>query len=196
MGELVSKDDVTWVEMDTSVQDATMALLKNTSSNVVVVREDATYSTPISTFDYNDLNAYILVVVGLAHPSDDLVELYDTLAKKAQARMNIPLRDIQPICRKESLVTLQGDEDLTKAIEVFGSGVHQLLVADQNGELIGILSQLKLIEFFWNEGVNFRVIDELYPRLLRDVGVGSQQIIAVKYVTQLLHYTYPIINFH
>lgn len=182
IGELVSKDDVSWVEMDTSVQDATMALLKNTSSNVVVVRENTASSVPVSTFDYNDLNAYILVVVGLAHPSDDLVELYDTLSNKAQARMSIPLRDIQPICRKESLVVLQGDEDLAKAIEVFGSGVHRVLVANQDAEVMGILSQLKLIEFFWNEGVNFRAIDELYPRLLHDVGVGSQQIIAVKCV--------------
>ncbi|KAI2602691.1 hypothetical protein GGR54DRAFT_490294 [Hypoxylon sp. NC1633] len=179
IGELVSKDEVSWVEMDTSVEDATMTLLKNTSSNVVVVREDATGSIPASTFDYNDLNAYILVVVGLAHPSEDLVELYDTLAKRAQARVSIPLRDIQPICRKESLITLQGDEDLAKAIEVFGSGVHRILVTNHNAEVVGVLSQLKLIEFFWNEGINFRVIDELYPRLLRDVGAGSQQTIAV-----------------
>ncbi|KAI5854477.1 hypothetical protein GGS23DRAFT_474944 [Durotheca rogersii] len=179
IGELVSKDDVTWVELGTSVQDATMALLKNTSSNVVIIRENAASSVPASTFDYNDLNAYLLVVVGLAHPSEDLVELYDSLAKKAQARINIPLGDIQPIFRKESLVTLQGDEDLTKAIEVFGSGVHRVLVANHNGEVVGILSQLKLLEFFWNEGINFRVIDELYPRVLRDLGVGSQQIIAI-----------------
>ncbi|KAI1483778.1 hypothetical protein F4774DRAFT_366467 [Daldinia eschscholtzii] len=179
IGELVSKDDVSWVEMDTSVQDATMALLKNTSSNVVIIRENATSTVPVSTFDYNDLNAYILVVVGLAHPTDDLVELYDSIAKRAQARDNIPLRDIQPICRKESLITLQGDEDLAKAIEVFGSGVHRVLVRNHNAEVIGILSQLKLLEFFWNEGINFRVIDELYPKLLREVGVGSQQILAV-----------------
>lgn len=175
----MSKDDVTWVQMDTTVEDATMALLKNTSSNVVIVREDPSSSVPISTFDYNDLNAYILVVVGLANPGEDLVQLYDAIAKKAQARISIPLRDIQPILRKESLVTLQGDEDLPKAIEVFGSGVHRVLVTNHNSQVVGILSQLKLLEFFWNEGINFRAIDELYPRLLRDLGVGSQQIIAV-----------------
>ncbi|KAI0122321.1 hypothetical protein F4814DRAFT_408327 [Daldinia grandis] len=179
IGELVSKDDVSWVELDTSVQDATMALLKNTTSNVVIIRENATSTIPISTFDYNDLNAYILIVVGLAHPSDDLIELYDSIARRAQARDNIPLRDIQPICRKESLITLQGDEDLAKAIEVFGSGVHRVLVCNHSAEVIGILSQLKLLEFFWHEGINFRVIDDLYPRLLREVGIGSQQILAV-----------------
>ena len=147
-----------------------------------MTRENASSTKPISTFDYNDLNAYIQVVVGLAHPPEGLVELYDDVVKKAQARISIPLREIQPICRQETLVTLQGDEDLAKAIEVFGSGMHRLWVTNHAGQVIGILSQLKLLEFFWNEGINFPVIDDLYPRLIRDLGVGSQQIIAVKFV--------------
>lgn len=50
------------------------------------------------------------------------------------------------------------------------------------GEVAGVLSQLRLVEFFWNEGVNFRVIDDLYPRLMRDLAIGSQQVIAVRYL--------------
>lgn len=154
--------------------------MKNTSSNVVLIREDASSATAVSTFDYNDLNAYLLVVVGLAHPNEEQVSLYNAIAQKAQARESIPLRDIQPICRKESLITLQADEDLARAIEVFGSGIHRFLVANNAGEIMGLISQIKLTEFFWNEGINFRTIDELYPKLMRDLGVGSQQIIAVK----------------
>ncbi|KAI1826605.1 hypothetical protein F4861DRAFT_536916 [Xylaria intraflava] len=180
ISELVSDDDVRWVDMDTSVEDASMALVRNSTSNVVLIRENAKSTKPVSTFDYSDLNAYILVVVGLGQPPDDLVELYHDIAKRAQARDSIPLRDIQPICRKETLVTLSGDdESLVKAIEVFGSGIHRLLVTNFRGEVVGILSQLKLMEFFWNEGINFRVIDELYPKLMKELGVGSQQMIAV-----------------
>ncbi|KAK8022484.1 sds23/moc1 [Apiospora rasikravindrae] len=179
VGELASKDDVKWVTMDTSVEEATMVLLKNTASNVVLIKENAESTTPISTFDCNDLNAYLLVVVGLGNPTEELVPLFDTLAKKAQAHEDIPLRDIQPICRKESLVMMHGDANLAKVIEVFGSGIHQFLVTNNAGEVIGILSQLTLVEFFWNEGVNFRAIDELYPLILKDLGVGSQQIVAI-----------------
>lgn len=114
--------------------------------------------------------------------------LYDDIAKRAQARDSIPLRDIQPICRKETLVTLQGDEDLARAIEIFGSGIHRILVTNFQAEVIGILSQIKLMEFFWNEGINFRAIDDLYPKLMKELGVGSQQIIAVKYVPRALIY--------
>lgn len=158
--------------------------MKNTKSNVVLIREDATSATPVSTFDYGDLNAYILVVVGLAQPAEEFVALYDDIAKRAQARDSIPLRDIQSICRKETLVTLQGDEDLARAVEMFGSGIHRVLVTNYQAEVVGILSQIKLMEFFWSEGINFRVIDELYPKLMKDLGIGSQQIIAVKYVTR------------
>ncbi|KAH6652097.1 hypothetical protein BKA67DRAFT_521064 [Truncatella angustata] len=179
VGELIPKDDLKWVDMDTSVEDATMLLLKNMSSNIVLIRDDASQDIAVSTFDHNDLNAYLLVVVGLAHPTDDLVSLYDSLVGKAQAHESIPLRDIQPICRKEALVTLPGDENLAKVIEIFGSGVHRLLVTNSSGDVVGVLSQLRLVEFFWNEGINFRAIDELYPRLMRDLGIGSQQIIAV-----------------
>ncbi|KAI0872838.1 hypothetical protein GGS24DRAFT_466004 [Hypoxylon argillaceum] len=179
IGELITEDDVRWVELDTSVEDASMALVKNTTSSVVLIRENATSTIPISTFDYSDLNAYVLIVVGLGHPADDLVALYDDIAKRAQARDSIPLRDIQPICRKETLVTLQGDEDLARAIEIFGSGIHRILVTNFQAEVIGILSQIKLMEFFWNEGINFRAIDDLYPKLMKELGVGSQQIIAV-----------------
>ncbi|KAK8091807.1 hypothetical protein PG997_002168 [Apiospora hydei] len=156
VGELASKDDVKWVTMDTSVEEATMVLLKNTASNVVLIKENEEATTPISTFDCNDLNAYLLVVVGLGNPTEELVPLFDTLAKKAQAHEEIPLRDIQPLCRKESLVMMHGDANLAKVIEVFGSGIHQFLVTNNAGEVIGILSQLTL-----------------------DLGVGSQQIVAI-----------------
>lgn len=94
----------------------------------------------------------------------------------------LPRRDKKPICRKEALVILPANEDLAKAIEVFGSGIHRVLVTNSGGEVIGVLSQLRLVEFFWNEGVNFRVIDDLYPRLMRDLAIGSQQVIAVRFV--------------
>lgn len=147
---------------------------------MVLIRETASETTAISTFDHNDLNAYLLVVLGLAHPGEEHVALYDDMSKKAQAREPIPLGDIQPFCRKEELVTVSGDEELPMAIQAFGSGIHRILVTGAGGEVVGVLSQLKLVEFFWNEGLNFRVIDELYPRVMRDLGVGSHQIIAVR----------------
>lgn len=158
-----------------------MTLVKgNAAGNCVLVKEGP-LKKPVSVFDYNDLNAYLLAVVGLAKPAEEHVSLYEDIARRAQDREAIPLKDIQPICRHEQLVSLPLDEFLPGAIEVFGSGIHRLLITAPDGETIGVLSQLKVLEFFWNEGVNFPVIDRLYPAILRDLQIGSQQIIAIKY---------------
>lgn len=188
LGELVAlnPDEVRWVDMDSSVEEATMMLVKGAAAGNCVMIKDGPLKQPVSFFDFNDLNAYLVAVVGLAKPDEEHVQLYDSIAKRAQDREAIPLRDIQPICRHEQLVSLPPDEFLPGAIEVFGSGIHRLLITTQEGETIGVVSQLKVLEFFWNEGINFPVIDRLYPALLRDLQIGSQQIIAIKYVLRHL----------
>ncbi|KAF5027171.1 hypothetical protein F66182_744 [Fusarium sp. NRRL 66182] len=178
VGELVSPEDVKWVEFDSSVEDATKLLLKS-PTNVVLVREDASTHTAVSTFDYTDLNVYLLVVVGLTKPEEDQVELFNSILSKAQEGGQIPLRDVFPLFRKDSLITLPGDENLVQAIQILGSGIHRLLVTASSGEVVGIASQLRIVEFFWNEGVNFPSIDRLYPVLLRDLGVGAKEIVSV-----------------
>lgn len=168
------------MEMDSTVEDATMLLLKSRPS-VVLIRESASSGTAVSTFDVKDLNAYLLVVVGLAKPAEDQVEASNTIVSKAQKGEPITLREIQPICRKEALVMLPVDSKLSKAVEVLGSGVHRLLVTSDDGEAVGVMSQLRLVEFFWNEGVNFASIDQLYPQILRDLNIGTKDTISVKY---------------
>ena len=156
--------------------------MKNSPVNVVLVRETDESGSVLSTFDYSDLNAYLLVVVGLAEPDEQDITIYDDIVSKARQHSPIPLRDIQSICRKESLVSLPGDENLLQAIEVFGSGIHRVLVVDESNEPVGVLSQMRLVEFFWAEGINFPNIERLYPAILRDLGIGSQQIISIKLV--------------
>ncbi|KAK3313937.1 hypothetical protein B0H66DRAFT_367805 [Apodospora peruviana] len=178
VGELALPDDVHWADLDTSVEDATMTLVKN-STGTVLVRETPDSKTAASTFDHSDLNAYLLVVVGLAKPDEEHIELYNDISSKAQAQQPITLREIRSLSRKEELVTLPADTTLDRAIEIFGSGIHRLLITNQNSQVVGILNQLRMLEFFWNEAVNFPTIDRLYGNLLRDLQIGTQQIIAI-----------------
>ncbi|KAH7327823.1 hypothetical protein B0I35DRAFT_345665 [Stachybotrys elegans] len=178
VGEIANPDDVRWMDLDSTVEDATMALLKS-PTNVILVRENSSAQTAMSTFDYSDLNAYLLLVLGLLKPEADQMDIFNDIALSAQQGKPITLRDIQPICRKETLINLTADANLSQAIEVLGSGIHQLLVTDDSGSVSGIITQLQVVEFFWNEAVNFPSIDRLYAVILRDLGVGSQQIISV-----------------
>jgi hypothetical protein len=145
------------------------------------LREKSTDTSACGTFDYSDLNAYLLVVVGLASPDKSQLDVYDGIAKKAREGASIPLRDIQTLTNKAPLCTLSESEDLSKAIEHFGSGVHRILVC-KNGttEVVGVLSQLKLVKFLWDNGNSFPVIDALYPMALKDLSIGTPQTIAIK----------------
>ena len=90
----------------------------------MLVRENATAHTAVSSFDYSDLNAYLVVVVGLVRPDGDQVELYNSIMAKAQQGSQISLREIQPICRQERLVSVASTGNLSQAIEILGSGIQ------------------------------------------------------------------------
>lgn len=149
--------------------------------NVILLREDASAKTACGTFDYSDLNAYLLVVVGLAKPEGEQIEIYGRLLQKAKERHPIPLREVTTLAQKSPLVTLSESNDLSKAIEIFGSGVHRILICQDNTtEPVGILSQLKLVKFLWDNGSSFPTIDQLYPVILRDLNIGTVQTISIK----------------
>ncbi|KAH8727203.1 hypothetical protein GQ44DRAFT_612398 [Phaeosphaeriaceae sp. PMI808] len=181
LGELVDRDLVRFVEYDTSVEDATSILVENGAPNVVLLRDnkDTRYAT--GTFDYGDLNAYLLLVVGLAHPDEEDVGSFDELAKKGREGKAIPLRDVKEVGnKKEPLITLPHTADLTKAMEVFGSGVHRVLVAEEGTtDVIGILTQLRLVKFFWENRQSFPDVDQLYPHLIKDLSIGSKSVLAI-----------------
>lgn len=146
-----------------------------------MLREDKSSFTAVGTFDYSDLNSYLLLVVGLAHPDEGDVKSFDELAKKGREGKPIPLKDVKDLGKKEPLITLPASADLTKAMEVFGSGVHRVLVVKEGTtHVVGILTQLRLLQFFWDNRQSFPVVDQLYPLLIKELNLGTQSVIAIK----------------
>jgi CBS domain-containing protein len=156
-------------------------LVKSGAPNVLLLRDHPDTRTATGTFDYSDLNAYLLLVVGLAHPAENEIASFDELAKKGREGKPIPLKDIKDLSRKGPLITLPATADLTKAIEVFGSGVHRILVVEEGKtDVIGILTQLTMVRFFWENRQSFPVVDQLYPQLIKDLHIGSPSVLAIK----------------
>lgn len=101
--------------------------------------------------------------------------------QKAKEHLPIPLREITTLAKKAPLATLAESDDLSKAIEMFGSGLHRILICkDGTTEVVGILSQLKLVKFLWDNGSSFPTIDQLYPLILRDLSIGTVQTVSIK----------------
>lgn len=156
-------------------------LISHGAPNVVLLRENPQSQAAVGTFDYNDLNAYLLLVVGLAQPDEEHTESFNELARRGREGKPIPLKDVKDLGRKEPLVTLPDTADLTKAVEVFGSGIHRVIVVKEGtSDVVGILTQLRLVRFFWESRSTFSALERLYQQCLKDLNIGSKSVFAIK----------------
>lgn len=180
IGEIANRDDVRFVERSTSVEEATKILVDSGAPHVVLIRDDPSSLAATGTFDYGNLNAYLLVVLGLAQPEPEMADTYTEIARKAREGVKIPLGDVLSLAKKAPIVSLPQSAVLSEAIEFFAGGVHRILIVKEGtDEVIGLFSQWKLMNFLWENGSCFSVIDQLYPRLLNDLHIGTHQIIAI-----------------
>lgn len=120
-------------------------------------------------------------MLGLANPAEAQRDKWIDVAKRAKAQQPISIREASSIAPKPPLVTLSESNDLSKAIEIFGSGVHRILICKEGTQdVVGILSQLKLVNFLWENATSFPSLDQLYPVILRDLNIGTPQAISIK----------------
>ncbi|KAL1996918.1 hypothetical protein VTN49DRAFT_7783 [Thermomyces lanuginosus] len=179
IGELVKPQDLRFVEVDTGIEEATNILVES-EAPVLLIRETADSKAAIGTFDYNDLNAYLLLVVGLTRPTESQLTSFEEVARKAREGNKVPLEAIKDLVPKEPLTTLPASANLRAAVETFGSGVHRIVVVkDGSNEVVGVVSQTRLVKFLWENGRSFPIIDQLYPLYLKDLGIGSQRVVSI-----------------
>jgi hypothetical protein len=134
------------------------------------------------TFDYTDLNAFLLLIMGLYQPDEyEDLSSFEDLAKKARAGSTIPVKLVKDLGKKDPFITVPESEGLSKVVEILGSGVHRIaVVRDGTNQVIGMLSQLRLIRFFWDNGRSFSSIEALYSCSLRDLKIGSTSVISIR----------------
>lgn len=182
MGEVVVPEEVRFVQVDSSVEEATKVLITSGSPNVVLIREQVNTRIAVGAFDYDDLNAYLLLVTNLALPVEADEEDIEDVMSRARSNQSISLSDIKYLLgRKEPPKFLEHTDTLTRAVEIFGGGSHRIIVRKQGSrEVMGVLSQLRLLRFFRDNITSFRAVDELHGRTLRDLDVGSHTVISIK----------------
>lgn len=152
-------------------------------TGVLLIRETPQHNAAIATFDYSDLNTYLLLAAGLIMPGEGHRASYDELARKARDGEKISIRDVKNLgLEKEPLITLPATANVLAAVETFGGGVHRVVVTKESDqqEVVGIFSQFRLVKFLWEHGRSFPILEELYPQALRDLVIGSQNIISIK----------------
>lgn len=179
VGELCDPADLRFVEIDIGIEEATNVLI-NSGAHVLLVRHHKDERAAHATYDYRDLTQYLLFATGQLQPDEEHFPIFTSLAKKAQAGHTIPLRDAKSLGNKEPFMTLPSTANLMHAIEVFGGGVHRIVIVEEGTDnVVGILSQLRLVKFLWENGRNFPTLDRLYSQTIKDLAIGSQQAISV-----------------
>ncbi|OJJ47517.1 hypothetical protein ASPZODRAFT_1702487 [Penicilliopsis zonata CBS 506.65] len=180
IGELVRPDDLKFVEVDTGIEEATNILIE-TGAPVLLIRETPQDTAAVGTFDYSDLNAYLLLAAGITQPDEEHITSFQELAKKAREGSKIPLKDVKGLGKKEPFTTLSASENVMTAVKLFGGGIHRIVVVKEENEreVVGIFSQTRLVKFLWENGRSFPVIDQLYPQQLRELRIGSGNVISI-----------------
>ena len=157
-------------------------LLIDSGAPVLLLREKRSSHAAIGTFDYADLNAYLLTVLGVVQPDEAHTRDFRELTRKAQEGRIIPLQDVKNLSdRKEPLTFLPHTANLRRAVETFGAGVHRILVVREGtDQVVGLLSQSRLVKFLWENASAFPIINQLYPQHLRDLKIGSNKVVSIK----------------
>ncbi|KAI5813841.1 hypothetical protein BZA77DRAFT_320473 [Pyronema omphalodes] len=180
VGELVDNQVLRYVDLDTPVETACQMLIDHNLSSLPI-RSSPSEESICGTFDYTDLNAFLLLIMGLYQPEEDEdLSSFEELAKKARAGGSIPVKLVKDLGKKGPFVTMPESTPLSRVVEVLGSGVHRIAVAKEGTDkVIGMISQLRLVRFFWDFGRCFSDIEQLYPQSLRELGIGSTSVISI-----------------
>jgi CBS domain len=143
-------------------------MLVDQQSTSLLIREHPNETAVSRTFDYSDLTAFLLMVLGVtdSHPSTMSAPSFQDLVKKAREGDNIPVTLVGDIGVKDPFITLPESETLAKLIEIMASGVHRIAVTKDSTskDVVGVLSQRKVIRFFWENVRAFTDIEGLYQK--------------------------------
>lgn len=147
----------------------------------MLIRRTKDCREAVGTFEYSDLTAYLLFVVGLNVPEDGDGSALSKLAQRGREGKPVALREIEKLSKKDPFTSLPRTAGLTKAVELFGSGIHRIVITESRSEdVIGVLSQIQLVNFFWVHGRHFSALEPLFSRTLGDLAIGSHAVYAIK----------------
>ena len=200
--ELTESNKLISIHSSHSVQAAFETLLENnlTSVPVSISKNDPTDLTNCLTFDYSDLNTYLLLIMNKINYADLNVEEIGDVKTTAQEKHDIVIQNINKAKRGEEVpvefiiklhpknpfIKFNETDTLFSVMETLGNGVHRIAIANEEGNKItGILSQRRLIRYMWENARRFPSLDFYLTSTLQDLKIGSTNPITI-YEDQLL----------
>jgi CBS domain-containing protein len=161
-----------------STESTEQAFLKLTSHNLtsIPIRDVKTKQIK-ETFDYSDLIAYLLLVLRKIEPVDQSQETLDTIAN-ARSGNPVPVTfSAEKLGVKNQFHKLKSSATILDAVDILSNGVHRIAITDvsNDNEVIGVLSQRRLIRYIWENGRLFKSLEPLFHQSLQELGLASNR---------------------
>lgn len=182
LSELVQQNKLIVIRDKLSVEEAFKTLLNNGLTSVPV--EHCPDDPNCLTFDYTDLNAYLLLVMKKISQESLTAMEYEprdqipALIHKAQRGEQVPVSFVIRISAKNPFIKLTEADTLSQVVEILGTGVHRIAITNK-GKLTGVLSQRRLIKFLWDNARRFPSMEPLLTSSLQRLNIGSPNPVAI-----------------
>ncbi|CDK26592.1 unnamed protein product [Kuraishia capsulata CBS 1993] len=188
LSELVEQNKLILIRSDVSVELAFDTLVRNNLTSVPVEQ----YANDLNclTFDYTDLNSYLLLVLNKLkaekisaidyEPKSDI----PLIIMRAQKGESVPVSFVIKLTNKNPFIKLNETDTLSTVVEIMGNGVHRVAITNNN-KITGILSQRRLIKYLWENARRFPSLEPVLNSSLQTLNIGSNSVVSI-YGDQLL----------
>ncbi|CAI2176459.1 4197_t:CDS:2 [Funneliformis geosporum] len=183
--ELVANQKVIIIDGEATIEDACDILIKNNISSAPVY--DNKSKTYVGMFDWADVMTYLLIVLKKKDileqqqkSDEELTSEFNDLLKLAIQCQPVPVKLASDLSNKNPFYSVFPETSLLQVVELFGSGTHRVVVVDADGNMKGILSQSRVVNYLYQNVMKFPKIEQLFPKTIKDLDIGRSTVISAQ----------------
>ncbi|XBW34697.1 hypothetical protein QEN19_000264 [Hanseniaspora menglaensis] len=174
--DLIQEENLHFIDEDITVENAFYKLLEYNLTSLPVITHTKDLNDCL-TFDYNDLNAYMLLSLNkIKINNKDNNSIQKFISKNASTGKPVKVGDIIKFVPKTPFLKINEQESLSKILQILGNGVHRVAITDDalgtDMKIKGILSQRRLLKYLWDNAFQFENFEELSKFHLKDLKIG------------------------
>lgn len=165
LSQLIEQNKLITIPGSMSVEEAFNTMIKHHLTSLPVEQQPGDMNC--FTFDYNDLNSYLLLVLNKIQVNDRQIQ------QDCQNGKPVPVGEIVKLTPKNPFYKLAETENLSTVMGILGSGVHRVAITDvAMSQIKGVLSQRRLIKYLWDNARSFPNLEPLFNTSLQDLKIG------------------------
>ncbi|OBA27761.1 hypothetical protein HANVADRAFT_22957 [Hanseniaspora valbyensis NRRL Y-1626] len=176
ISNLIQEENLHFIDEDMTVENAFYKLLEYNLTSLPVITSSKDLNDCL-TFDYNDLNAYMLLSLNKIKMNKvENESIQKLISKNASTGKPVKVGDIIKFVPKTPFLKINENESLSKILQILGNGVHRVAITDdglgKEMKIKGILSQRRLLKYLWDNASKFENFEELSKFQLKDLKIG------------------------